>query len=92
LFDLDEGLKQLGLDGNKVIGCFEHYLKPEGHGTSRADAEQRMLRRLDGSLTEDVDPLLRPACDSARTMQSRRSGCGPGASCTLQSTVRDKWY
>jgi predicted nucleotidyltransferase component of viral defense system len=58
LFDLDEGLKQLGLDGNKVIGCFEHYLKLEGHGISRADAEQRMLRKLDGSLTEDVDPLL----------------------------------
>lgn len=58
LFDLDEGLKQLGLDSNKVIGCLEHYLKLEGHGISRADAEQRMLRKLGGSLTEDVDPLL----------------------------------
>lgn len=46
LFDLDEGLKQLGLDSNKVIGCFEHYLKLEGHGISRADAEQRMLQKL----------------------------------------------
>jgi len=58
LFDLDEGLKQLGLDSDKVIGCFEHYLKLEGHGISRADAKQRMLRKLDSSLTEDVDPLL----------------------------------
>jgi predicted nucleotidyltransferase component of viral defense system len=58
LFDLDEGLKQLRLDSNKVIGCFEHYLKLEGHGISRADAEQRMLQKLGSSLTEDVDPLL----------------------------------
>jgi predicted nucleotidyltransferase component of viral defense system len=50
LFDLDEGLKQLGRDSNKVIGCFEHYLKLEGHGISRADAEQRMLQKLGSSL------------------------------------------
>jgi predicted nucleotidyltransferase component of viral defense system len=58
LFDLNEGLKQLGLDSGKVIACLEHYLKLEGHPISRADAEQRMLEKLTRSLTEDVDPLL----------------------------------
>jgi predicted nucleotidyltransferase component of viral defense system len=58
LFDLHEGLKQLGLDFGKVIACFESYLELEGHPISRAEAEQRMLDKLTRSLTEDVDPLL----------------------------------
>jgi predicted nucleotidyltransferase component of viral defense system len=58
LFDLHEGLKQLGLHSGKVVACLEHYLRLEGHGISRADAEQRMLEKLARSLTEDVDPLL----------------------------------
>ena len=58
LFDLHEGLKQLGLNPGKVIACFEHYLEVDGHPISRAEAEQRMLDKLTRSLTEDVDPLL----------------------------------
>jgi len=58
LFDLNEGLKQLGLDTSRIIACLEHYLKLEGHAISRADAEQRMLEKLSRSLTEDVDLLL----------------------------------
>lgn len=58
LFDLNEGLKQLDLDGGKVIACLEHYLELEEHPISRAEAEQRMLEKLTRSLTEDVDPLL----------------------------------
>jgi predicted nucleotidyltransferase component of viral defense system len=58
LYDLGEGLRQLGLDSAKVIACLEHYLIQEGHPISRADAEQRMLEKLARSLTEDVDPLL----------------------------------
>ena len=58
LFDLNEGLEQLGLDAGKVIACLEHYLKLEGHPISRAEAEQRMLEKLTRSLTEDIDPLL----------------------------------
>lgn len=58
LFDLHEGLKQLGLNAGKVIACFERYLEAEGHPISRAEAEQRMLEKLTRSLTEDVDPLL----------------------------------
>lgn len=58
LFDLDEGLKRLGLDEAQVIACLEHYLGLEGNAISRADAEQRMLEKLARSLSEDVDPLL----------------------------------
>jgi predicted nucleotidyltransferase component of viral defense system len=58
LFDLHEGLNQVSLDPDKLIACFEHYLKLEGHPISRAEAEQRMLEKLTRSMTEDVDPLL----------------------------------
>jgi len=58
LFDLHVGLKQLGLDGEKVVACLNHYLQLERHPISRAEAEQRMLEKLNHSLTEDIDPLL----------------------------------
>lgn len=58
LFDLNEGLLQLGLDCNRVIACFQHYLDLEGHPISRANAEERMLKKLNQSLTEDIAPLL----------------------------------
>jgi hypothetical protein len=58
LFDLNEGLLQLGLDRDKLIACFHHYLAQEGHLISRANAEERMLKKLNQSLTEDIAPLL----------------------------------
>lgn len=58
LFDLHHGLDQLSLDADKLIACFEHYLALEGHPISRAMAEQRMLQKLTGNLTEDITPLL----------------------------------
>ena len=58
LFDLDEGLLQLELDREKLIACFLYYLDQEGHPISRANAEERMLRKLNHSLTEDISPLL----------------------------------
>lgn len=58
LFDLHQGLLQLELDPDKVVACFLHYLKLEGQLISRANAEERMLRKLSQSLTEDVYPLL----------------------------------
>ncbi|MGE0528965.1 MAG: nucleotidyl transferase AbiEii/AbiGii toxin family protein [Bdellovibrionales bacterium] len=58
LFDLNEGLLQLGLDHDKLIACFQHYLALEGHPISRANAEERMLNKLTRSLTEDIAPLL----------------------------------
>lgn len=58
LFDIHEGLLQLGLDCDKLIDCFHHYLAQEGHPISRANAEERMLKKLNQSLTEDIAPLL----------------------------------
>jgi predicted nucleotidyltransferase component of viral defense system len=58
LFDLNEGLLQLGLDRDKLIACFHYYLAQKGHSISRANAEERMLKKLNQSLTEDIAPLL----------------------------------
>ena len=58
LFDLHEGLKQLSMNPDKLIACFEHYLLLEGKPITRAIAEQRMLEKLRRSLTEDIAPLL----------------------------------
>lgn len=58
LFDLNEGLMQLPIDPDKLIGCFEQYLALEGKPISRAAAEQRMLEKMSRSLTEDIAPLL----------------------------------
>ena len=58
LFDLHQGIEQLALDADKVIACFEHYLSLEGIAISRAEAEERMLKKLTRSLTEDIEPLL----------------------------------
>lgn len=58
LFDLNLGLLQLGLDCERVVACFQHYLSLEGHSISRANAEERMLRKLNQSLIEDIAPLL----------------------------------
>jgi predicted nucleotidyltransferase component of viral defense system len=58
LFDLREGLSQLNLDCNKVVECLQHYLAIEEQHISRAKAEERMLNKLNRSLTEDIAPLL----------------------------------
>lgn len=58
LFDLNRGLLQLSLDRDRVIACFQHYLGQEGHPITRANAEERMLHKLNQSLTDDIAPLL----------------------------------
>ena len=58
LFDLNEGLLQGRLNVDQVIACFDYYLGIEGIRISRAESEQRMLQKLERSLTEDVIPLL----------------------------------
>jgi hypothetical protein len=55
---LYEGLKQLNLDRDKLLTCFDHYLELEGNPIYRAAAEERMLQKLERSLTEDIAPLL----------------------------------
>ena len=58
LFDLHHGLRLLGLDARLVIKAFDHYLGLEGVAITRAQAEERMLKKLIASLTDDIGPLL----------------------------------
>jgi predicted nucleotidyltransferase component of viral defense system len=58
LFDLHHGIAQLDMDPTKVVACLYHYLALEAHPISRAEAEERMLKKLTRSLTEDIEPLL----------------------------------
>lgn len=58
LFDLHHGLERLGMDADRVVACFDHYLSLEGKPITRAEAEERMLQKLTRSLTEDIAPLL----------------------------------
>ncbi|HWZ44631.1 MAG TPA: nucleotidyl transferase AbiEii/AbiGii toxin family protein [Candidatus Saccharimonadales bacterium] len=58
LFDLNQGLGQLAMEPAKIIACFEHYLAMQGISINRAAAEQRMLQKLNKSLTEDISLLL----------------------------------
>ncbi len=58
LFDLNQGLAQLSMDARKIIASFEHYLTIQGMSINRAAAEQRMLQKLNKSLTEDIALLL----------------------------------
>ena len=58
LFDLHHGLLQLDMDPDQVVACLDHYLALEAHPISRAEAEERMLKKLTRSLTEDIEPLL----------------------------------
>ena len=77
LFDLHHGLTQLGLDRDKVVTCLNHYLALEDHPISRAEAEERMLKKLTRSLTEDIEPLLPVVCASTKPWRSMRSTtCG----------------
>jgi predicted nucleotidyltransferase component of viral defense system len=58
LFDLYYGLRQLSMNTGLLLRCFEHYLDLEENSISRARAEQRMLDKLNRSLTEDIEPFL----------------------------------
>jgi predicted nucleotidyltransferase component of viral defense system len=60
LFDLHQALRQLTLAPDKVIACLEHYLALEGNPISRANAERRMLEKLNRNMIEDIAPLLPP--------------------------------
>lgn len=58
MFDLNEGIGQLSLDCEKVVATFNHYCSLQGLSITRAMAEERMLKKLQKSLTEDIAPML----------------------------------
>jgi predicted nucleotidyltransferase component of viral defense system len=58
LFDLGEGSNVLPLDHDRIVASFTHYLGLTDETISRAEAEQRMLKKMSHSLVEDIAPLL----------------------------------
>ena len=58
LFDFGIAMAQLKLQPARVVKAFAHYVELEGLTISRAQAEKRMLEKLQHSLTEDIQPLL----------------------------------
>jgi predicted trehalose synthase len=51
----------LKLDPRQVVSGLEYYLAQQDLGISRANAEERMLKKLTRSLVEDIAPLLPPS-------------------------------
>jgi hypothetical protein len=60
LFDLSHALDVFdGLDKNRIIECFGHYLQMSQTPISRVGAEQRMFAKLnDPGFLTDLRPLL----------------------------------
>ncbi|MBR2537148.1 MAG: nucleotidyl transferase AbiEii/AbiGii toxin family protein [Hyphomicrobium sp.] len=58
LFDMDEGLVQLGLDPARVIAAFDHYLAHEGARITRANAEERMLQKVIRDVNETTNRAI----------------------------------
>jgi predicted nucleotidyltransferase component of viral defense system len=56
LFDLHHGIAQLDMDPAKVVACLDHYLALEAHPISRAEAEERMLKKLTQQRLQDTSP------------------------------------
>jgi len=62
LFDLSEAIVSFPrLDADKVVACFEHYLKHDGRSVTRADFEKNLAEKVgDNLFLKDVPPLLGP--------------------------------
>ena len=102
LFDLNEALLLRGLDHDRLLACFRQYMKHEGHPITRAVAEERMLNKLNTSLTEDITPLLPPGVhfddDTAvaafggggRSQLSCVPFCDPSATPSRESRVAEE--
>ena len=59
LYDLWLALTSLEIDDNKVVNCFERYVKHGGVSISRAEFEKNMIAKLkDPAFLDDINPLL----------------------------------
>ncbi len=60
------------LDDNKMIACFQNYMKHGGATVSRAEFEANLHHKLnDNAFLEDIQPLLRPG---AAKFDAQREG------------------
>ncbi len=63
LFDLWFANKDVGIDPDRVIDSFLHYIEREGHRVSRAEYEENLLKKLKSPLfIKDVRPLVTADC------------------------------
>ncbi len=62
LYDMSMAFRHFeNLDDNKMIACFQNYMKHGGATVSRAEFEANLHHKLnDNAFLEDIQPLLRP--------------------------------
>ena len=59
LFDLWIGNKEIGINPERVVDSFRHYMEHEGHKVSRAEYEESLIKKLNHPLfTQDIGPLM----------------------------------
>lgn len=64
LFDLWIADKETGIDPDRVVGSFLHYMEQEGHRVSRAEYEENLIKKLNHPLfAQDVGPLITAVTD-----------------------------
>ncbi len=61
LFDLWYGLSQGGASADRIVACFERYMRESGHSVPRALSEENLSKKLtDDLFRADLSLLLRP--------------------------------
>jgi predicted nucleotidyltransferase component of viral defense system len=59
LFDLWTANKEIGINPDRVVDSFRHYMEHEGHKVSRAEYEENLIKKLHHPLfTQDIGPLV----------------------------------
>jgi predicted nucleotidyltransferase component of viral defense system len=62
LYDMSMAFQHIkGLDDQKMVDCFNRYMKHEGKAISRAEYEANLYHKAqDAAFAEDIQPLLKP--------------------------------
>ncbi len=64
LSDLWMADKETGIDPDRVVGSFQHYMEHEGHRVSRAEYEDNLIEKLSHPLfAQDIGPLITAVAD-----------------------------
>jgi len=64
LFDLWIANKEIGIDPDRVVGSFLHYMEQESHKVSRAEYEENLIKKLSHPLfAQDIGPLITADCE-----------------------------
>ncbi len=59
LFDLWIASKEIGINAERVVDSFRHYMEHEGHKVSRAEYEENLIKKLNHPLfSQDLGPLI----------------------------------